>query len=139
GLLGAAQHSVLFEIEGVEHARTFVWSLASLCILLGVNGSMRLQELFRNAVFKFFGKLSYSIYLWHTPLLCSITSFVFLQTTSITTCLVVYFVTLIPISLLTFRYVDKPGIAFAGNMVEILFKSASQVLRIGKAKNISGI
>ncbi len=105
----------------MSYAYTPLFSAAIACGVFGAAlGSTWAQWLFGNQLMRFFGKISYSLYLWHLPLLGALKLFPKLQTVGLPTTgthqhailLAVCTLILLAISWLSWRFIEVPGIAW---------------------------
>jgi peptidoglycan/LPS O-acetylase OafA/YrhL len=60
---------------GQGEANSIHWhKIGALLVMLGLLKSLRLQSFFGNALGRYLGKISFTLYLIHLPLICSVTS-----------------------------------------------------------------
>jgi peptidoglycan/LPS O-acetylase OafA/YrhL len=78
-----APFATIHNSGSVRYDRIDTHTASGLCILLGLLGSARLGDILASPLFRELGRLSFPIYLFHFPLLCSVASglFIALQAT----------------------------------------------------------
>ena len=107
----------------MSYAFTPLFSAAIACGVFGAaRGSSWAKWVFGNKVMRFFGDISYSLYLWHLPLVGALKLFPQLQeigagrhTISFAICTVVLTV----VSWLSWRFVELPGIAWGKRLSRV--------------------
>jgi peptidoglycan/LPS O-acetylase OafA/YrhL len=62
--------------------QTAFHTLGSACLIFAVMANRRLFEKLNGGLFKLLGRLSFPLYLVHTPVICSVSSYVYLQMTT---------------------------------------------------------
>lgn len=116
GLLGlSAIIASRLTLPVIDHVHTI--ALAYALVLVGLSGKD--NALFNNVVTRFFGRISYSIYLWHAPIIFSLGP-VYRQIDSISApatvrfmlCLFVTLTAVLPMAILTYRLIELPGVEF---------------------------
>ena len=124
--------------------RDFINKLGAILMLVSVLESPLLQRFFQLRISRMFGRLSYSIYLIHLPLICSLTCYLFV--TLITTynfsyemagwaSAILSIPAILLVSYLYYLMIDKPSIAFA----KWVYNKSFDQLHVYPQKNVTSL
>lgn len=110
-----------YSVDFNAQQRLFYYSIGAVLMVAGILGFRPAAKILSKKIFAYLGKLSFSIYLLHWPIICSFSFWAvqksFLYTNKHFTSLVIaYVLTCIVIwilSVLFYRFVDKPSIQFS--------------------------
>lgn len=89
-----------------------MYPLAAVVLIATIETCPPLRSLLSHQVFAFLGRISFGVYLIHMLTLCSVASSVFLLTGSLWVTFIAYVATTIPLSVLFWRALDRPWMAF---------------------------
>ena len=108
----------------MSHCYTALFSAAIACGLLGASqGSGWLQWMFGNRAMRFLGNISFSVYLWHVPVIGALKLFPKLQEIGAhrnSILLALCTISVIFISWLSWRFIEVPGIAWGKRLTRNL-------------------
>jgi peptidoglycan/LPS O-acetylase OafA/YrhL len=117
----------LFEIRVINNNPLLFHILGSVCIMLGIINSKRLQHFFSIKILQFLGRISFPMYLVHLTLIGTFSCFLFVKLTRYLDYNVAFIVTFLLSLLLIFgfsaiinKYIDEKGILLTHKMYKFI-------------------
>jgi peptidoglycan/LPS O-acetylase OafA/YrhL len=117
----------LFEIRVINNNPLLFHILGSVCIMLGIINSKRLQHFFSIKILQFLGRISFPMYLVHLTLIGTFSCFLFVKLTGYLDYNVAFIVTFLLSLLLIFsfsaiinKYIDEKGILLTHKMYKFI-------------------
>lgn len=97
-------------------------TLVSMLIIIGIDNDKWIKNVLELNVFQFLGKISFSVYIWHFPIICSLSSWLCYITNN--NFIIVFpfsVVAVIAVSYLSYRYLESASIRIQSYIENTLF------------------
>lgn len=113
-----------------ENASPFYHILGAFLLLLVLINSKAMQKMFNYSIFEFLGKISFSLYLTHLLILCTISTSLFKQlynlgasyNISFILTFMISIILMVSVSYLVYKYVDTTAIRLSKYLYKFVFK-----------------
>ncbi|WP_196886649.1 acyltransferase family protein [Aureivirga sp. CE67] len=132
-LINISFFMVVVFLSGIFHFKPFFNFLTSILLILILMRTKSIQKLFINPFFLWLGKISFSLYLIHIPILCSLTSWLFLflkdkvgYIENMLICSLVTIATTFILAAFFTKYIDLKSVKIA-NKIGAFFKENKKV------------
>lgn len=103
-------------------------TLISMLIIVGVDNTHYMKSLLESKVIQFLGKISFSIYIWHFPIICSLSSWLcYITNNSFIIVFPLSVVSVIAVSYLSYRYLESASIRIQSYIENILLNKPDNV------------